>query len=359
MKPAYPGAMLSKSPARSKSWERTKRACIRLIGIAPVLPLAGAAYQFIATKRDERKYPPPGRLVDVGGHRLHILCSGEDGLENRPTVVMDAGWGDFSLAWSLVQPEVSKFAKVCVFDRAGLGWSDAAPGPRTSKQIARELRTLLRNAGINGPYVLVGHSFGAINVRLFASLYPNEVAGMVLVDPAHEDQAVRYGKRARHSLIMKIGLLLAPFGIPRLFLPIYATYHPAFSKKCKFSGSLVSAYRAILARTRHLHTSYDELVNIWESLDEARAAAGPLGDMPLIVITAPLKGHPADNAIWMEIHEELSRRSTRGRQIIAENSGHYPHYDEPELVIQAVRQVIEATDESGSRSKLHLEDIGP
>jgi pimeloyl-ACP methyl ester carboxylesterase len=321
----------------------TKQRAIRLIGIALILPLAGAIYQFIATRRDKRKYAPPGKLVDVGGHRLHICCSGDEHLNTGPTVVMDAAWGDFSLTWSLVQPEVSKFARVCAYDRAGLGWSDSAQGPRTSKQIAKELHALLHNAGIPGPYVLVGHSFGAINARLFASQYPDEVAGMVLVDPAHEDQPMRYGKKARHSPILKIGLLSAPFGIPRLLLPIYATYHPAYARNCKFSRSTLSPYRAVLARTRHLHTSYDELVNIWESLNEARDAAESLEGMPLIVITAPLRGYPDENAIWMDMQEELARRSSKGKQVIAKSSGHYPHHDQPELVIQAVRDVLAAS----------------
>src|SRR3989454_1075347 len=131
--------------------------------------------------RDFRRYPPPGRLVNVGGHRLHIYCTGG----GTPTVVMDSGFPGTSLSWTFVQPEVAKFTRACSYDRAGLGWSDAGPMPRTSRQIVDELHTLLRNARVEGPYVLVGHSFGTFTVRLYASTYPDEVAGMVLVVPTY------------------------------------------------------------------------------------------------------------------------------------------------------------------------------
>lgn len=160
---------------------------IGLAALVSVLAFVGAIYQVIATRLNEKKYPPPGRLVDVGGYRLHIHCLGREGVNDSPTVVMDAGIGECSLGWSLVQPEIAKFAHVCTYDRAGLGWSDSAPTARTSQQIVSDLHALLGNAGIEPPYVMVGHSFGGLNLRLYASRFPEEVAGMVLVDSAHED----------------------------------------------------------------------------------------------------------------------------------------------------------------------------
>ena len=160
---------------------------IGLAALVSVLALVGAIYQIIATQINEKKYPPPGRLVDVGGYRLHIHCLERESEKGGPTVVMDAGIGECSLGWSLVQPEIAKFAHVCTYDRAGLGWSDSAPTARTSQQIVSDLHALLGNAGIEPPYVMVGHSFGGLNLRLYASRFPEEVAGMVLVDSAHED----------------------------------------------------------------------------------------------------------------------------------------------------------------------------
>jgi hypothetical protein len=131
-------------------------------------------------------FPPPGRLVDIGGWRLHVNCTGESS-PGQPTVILEAGLGDFSVEWSLVQPRVARFARVCSYDRGGDGWSDLGPDPRTLHQIAGEWRTLLQKAEVSPPYVLVGHSYGGWLVRLYSYSYPGEVSGMVLVDAGEEE----------------------------------------------------------------------------------------------------------------------------------------------------------------------------
>src|SRR5438067_2718349 len=140
---------------------------------------AGAAWAQNETNQPPLR--PPGRLVDVGGWRLHLNCTGE-ARASQPTVILEAGIGDFSVEWSLVQPGVAKFARVCSYDRAGDGWSDLGPHPRTMHQIVYELHTLLEKAGVKPPFVLVGHSYGGWLVRLYASTYPAEVAGLALVE---------------------------------------------------------------------------------------------------------------------------------------------------------------------------------
>jgi len=129
--------------------------------------------------------PPPGKMIDVGDHKLHIHCSGPS--EMKPTVVFEAGGGAFSKDWSAVQSLLAKQLKTCAYDRAGLGWSDPGPTPRTLKQEVFELHNLLHSAQISGPIVLVGQSLGALNVRLYTSEYGDEVGGVVLVDPADEN----------------------------------------------------------------------------------------------------------------------------------------------------------------------------
>src|SRR5215212_4988242 len=146
------------------------RTLAALVGLLVVLGLIGASYEAIAAAGDARRYPAPGQLVDVGGYRLHIQCVGA----GSPTVVLDAGLSGSSLDWSLVQPELGRSTRVCAYDRAGMGWSDPGPQPRTPRQIADELHTLLTNAGIVEPYVLVGHSLAGKNVRLFALAHPDE-----------------------------------------------------------------------------------------------------------------------------------------------------------------------------------------
>jgi pimeloyl-ACP methyl ester carboxylesterase len=143
-----------------------------------ILAVAGAIYQAIATKLAERAYPAPGEMVDVGGYSLHINCVGH----GSPTVLLDAGSGGFSAQWVRVQREVSETTRVCAYDRAGMGWSEMGPQPRDAKQISGELHTLLYKAGIEGPYVLVGHSFGGMYMQTYAARYPEEVAGVALVD---------------------------------------------------------------------------------------------------------------------------------------------------------------------------------
>ncbi|HZI74994.1 MAG TPA: alpha/beta hydrolase, partial [Gemmatimonadales bacterium] len=172
-------------PIPSTTWRsgrRVLRAIGRtlaaLVGLIVVLGLVGASYESAAEAADVRAYPPPGQLVDVGGYRLHINCTGT----GSPTVVIESGWGDMSAAWGWVQPEVAKTTRVCTYDRAGMGWSEASPEPRVAREYAKELHTLLANAHETGPYVLVGHSMGGFTVLVYAHDYPADVSGLVLVD---------------------------------------------------------------------------------------------------------------------------------------------------------------------------------
>src|SRR5690349_16926484 len=169
----------------SATWRRGRRVLraigrrlAALVGLIVVLGLVGAIYESAAEAADVRAYPPPGQLVDVGGYRLHINCTGT----GSPTVVIESGWGDMSAAWGWVQPEVAKTTRVCTYDRAGMGWSEASPAPRVAREYAKELRTLLANAHETGPYVLVGHSMGGFTVLVYAHDYPADVSGLVLVD---------------------------------------------------------------------------------------------------------------------------------------------------------------------------------
>src|SRR3954447_27034480 len=136
----------------------------------------------LAQIADAPPFPPPGRLIDVGGWRLHLNCSGAS-KEGQPTVILELGLGDFSVEWSLVQPRIAATARVCSYDRAGDGWSDLGPYPRTLHQIVYELHTLLERANVRPPLLLVGHSYGGWLVQLYASEYAPQVAGIVLVEP--------------------------------------------------------------------------------------------------------------------------------------------------------------------------------
>jgi pimeloyl-ACP methyl ester carboxylesterase len=155
---------------------------LALAGLATI----GAVYQAVATAIDQRTYPPPGQLVDVGGYTLHLNVQGQT--TDQPTVILEAGMASFSSNWHWVQTELARDTRVVAYDRAGLGWSDAAPEPHDAQQSARDLHTALQQVRISGPYVLAGHSYGGLVMRAFADLYPDEVVGMVLVDASHPDQ---------------------------------------------------------------------------------------------------------------------------------------------------------------------------
>jgi pimeloyl-ACP methyl ester carboxylesterase len=298
-----------------------------LVALISTLALAGAIYQVIVTRLDQRRYPPPRRLVDVGGYRLHIHCSGPEGASG-PTVVMDAGMGECSLGWALVQPEIARFARVCTYDRAGLGWSDSAPTPRTSQQIVSDLHALLINGGIGPPYVLVGHSFGGLNARLYASQFPKEVAGIVLVDSAHEDLPFR------PPLLIRAGLLTAPFGIPRLFGQFVVSENPIFDRHSKYTA----AYPAIATSTKYLNTIRREWSAANESWSQARSSEHSLGDRPLVVLIARFNDELFSG--FRKNQKELAQRSRQGKLMIVENSSHHIQHDQPNVVIDAVRDVV-------------------
>jgi pimeloyl-ACP methyl ester carboxylesterase len=303
-----------------------------LIGL--VLALAGMIYENISEARDRRFNPEDGRLFDVGGFKMHMDCTGE----GSPAVILESGLGDSYVSWRKVQPQIAKFTRVCSYDRAGIGYSDSSSQPRTSGVIAGELHALLQAARIAPPYVLVGHSMGGYNVRLYASLYPSEVTGMVLVDASHPDQDNRFPpelKNMEGSWLREAEFLeyTSPLGIPRLM-------------------GLCDQDPVLRAAECNFHSAREgvaELKGFAESAVQT-AATGSLGDMPLAVLShdpeKPSADLPADlakptNEAWEKMQEELAHLSTRGTQVIAKNSSHYIQLDRPDVVIDAVRGVVE------------------
>jgi Predicted hydrolases or acyltransferases (alpha/beta hydrolase superfamily) len=298
---------------------------LRWIFLLLALLLIGLTLTAAAHASKAKLYPAPGTLVSVGKHRLHLFCKGD----GAPTVVMDAGLGGTSLDWVRVQPAVATYTRVCTYDRAGYGWSEPGPLPRTSSRIADELHTLLHQAGAQGPYILVGHSFGGYNVRLFASRYPKDTAGLVLVDSSHEDQYRRFRER--------LGVNTAPRGNFMLLTgPDVPENMPQEARKlAQLLGSMPSAY----------WTLRSELASLLSSADELRAAP-PLPDVPLVVITRGRRVWPRTPSgnrmerLWMELQDDLATRTSQVVHLIADHSGHYIQLDEPEMVMNAIMVMV-------------------
>jgi pimeloyl-ACP methyl ester carboxylesterase len=317
-----------------------KRILLLVVVLVGITWVAG----MFAKVRLAQQFPPPGQLVDVGGYRLHLYCVGS----GRPTVVFDAGVNDFSVQWIDIQAEVAKDYRACAYDRAGFGWSEASPTPRSSETMVRELHTLLEKAGIEGPYVLVGHSFGGMNMRLYAHRYPKEAAGLVQVDAAHEALSQRIpalqrapqqvaGQFRNLAWLTALGILaLAPEDIPGRGL----------------TGVALARYRAILATTHFFDTAAAESEAIEPSYAAMRQLnITSLGNIPLVVLSRGLAdplpdASDAENRAyeqaWKEMQTRLVTLSPRGRRVIAAQSRHYIHLTEPQLVVDAIRAVARA-----------------
>ncbi|PCJ66608.1 MAG: alpha/beta hydrolase [Candidatus Hydrogenedentota bacterium] len=319
---------------------------IRRIGIACAavvffLLLLGAMYQSGSMFMDSRKFPPPGEMVDIGGHSLHMITTGD----GPYTIVLEAGSGGTSLDWSRVQPELSEFARVFSYDRAGMGWSEPGTEPRTSQQIATDLHALLSKSNVEPPYILVGHSFGGLNVRMFAAEYPDEVAGLVLIDSIHEDffermpEGTREGTAAQLKML-SMGHTFSFTGIPRIFFPPLATQG--------LPPETQAAVNALGFHPKTYKTIYEEATVFEDSANQVRHDTRFDQDLPLLVLSRSVSEQWPANAnpekIWSELQTDLTKISNNSKQIVVEDCGHYIHIEKPAIVVQAIKDFIEKID---------------
>jgi len=306
-------------------------------------------------------YRPPGRLVDIGTHRLHLHCAGE----GAPTVIFDAALGASSLSWSLVQPPVARMTRACTYDRAGFGWSDAGPLPRTASRIADELHQLLREGAVAGPFVLVGHSYGGLVMRMFASRHLEEVAGLVLIEPAipeewatptPEQQALirrgvrlcRYGtSAARSGVAGLVSWLVKLRAIPAARAMVAIVSRGSLRRNDE--GILAPIWklpreaRRVLGRMwtrpQFFEALGSQIEHVCDSATELLRETGEhLGSLPLIVISSA-----AAHERRIAADLALAQRSRHGRHILAPDSGHWVPLDAPQVVVDAIADIVTRT----------------
>lgn len=288
--------------------------------------------------------PPPGRLVDVGGYRLHLHCTGT----GAPTVVLASGASAFAIDWALVQPEVARTNRVCSYDRAGMGWSDSTGLVPTAERSVTELHALLNAAGEKPPYVLVGASLAGLHVRLYQLRYPDEVAGLILVDPAHEDrlftmfkgEAVTIASLSAADLLSTLPSrpVRVPRRQPQRGAPFDKLPPDLHRTRIALDERLIASVPAVVG-PEIVHESAEGERAALAALREGSAAkTHPLGSLPLIVLT---RGVDADQGV-RDVHARAAALSTNSRHTIVDGAGHEVHLFAPAVVIAAIGDVVEA-----------------
>ncbi len=306
---------------------------------------AGALTQSALTADERTQYPPPGQLVSVGEHRLHLHCQGS----GKPLVLLESGLSGWSQDWALVQPQLARHTTVCSYDRAGYAWSEEAEQPRTGLLAVEDLRTLLRNAGLQGPtqgpMVVVGHSWGGMLAQMLAQTHPNEVAGLVLVDALHHDQTASMDPdtHARYSRNMRwltgSATWLAPLGLTRL------GNAPASVVLDKLPASEQPAAKGLAMQSKNYRTLYTEYMGIDPALAVARSLP-PLPAVPTVVLsTNDLSEFPPGwDTDYMRQHWITGQRTlakqTNAKHVVVADAGHYLQLERPELVVASVLEVL-------------------
>lgn len=311
------------------------RIVVLLIALIAIVIVAGCAYQSIAESNEARTYPPPGNLIDVGGYKLHLYCIGN----GAPTVILDAAFPAQVSNWVWVQPQIAKTTRVCAYDRAGHGWSDLGSEPRDAKQQARELKTLLEKANEKGPFVLVGHSLGGLYVREFAEMFPEQVAGMALIEGTHPDSWKRQNMTEGVGVdagILNVAPILARVGFFRAGLFSVPKADAALPEQQRAEEQAYFNSVKYFENLRAVNNSFSA------ALQQVRGTKS-LDNKPLVIVT----GTASENfqGIARELQEDLLKLSTNSVFISVDDATHSGLVDDERFAgetANAILKIVEA-----------------
>lgn len=330
-----------------KRWSvRLKRIGLWLTGIVLGLVVLGGLFQAVSTALD-RRARPQGQMVDVGGYELYLYCTGAS-QDGSPTVVLESGLGATSSVWGWIQPEVAKKTQVCSYDRAGMGWSDRGSPPRDAEHIAQDLHTLLTNAGIPGPYVLVGWSYGGLYIREYAGLYGDEVAGLVLMDSSYPDQwASTPERRALYKKVstqLRLAQVLSRLGVLR----VMGLLGPDPGLPEPFNHE----FKAAFAAAKDWDTQSAEFLAtpaIAAQVKEARFR----DDLPLAVLSATVHGTPAsEEQVWQSWQAEMASLSSNSILHVVDGADHASFWRDPETLKVSIAAILDVVDAAQNRRAL-------
>ncbi len=330
------------------------RSLLVVFGMCCLVTAIVSVYHVWDTNMELKAHPAPGRMVEVNGLKYHLNCMGT----GSPTIILEAGLGESSLSWYPVQAKLAETTRVCSYDRAGLGWSDPAGDPMSPEQVAENLHTLLRSAGIAPPYLLVGHSRGGLFCRSFYHQFPNEVTGIVLVDSVHDNGASReypYAKwdYFKQRVQIAIAVPLSRIGLVRIMGWANADRQPS-----PLPADIVAAKSAIQNRTDTAKAVVNEITVMRRSLAPSTPPPLSLGNLPLVVLTsgkridielakqkAKAEKTSVEDAVALaqidrSLQQELVALSSNSKQVIAEKSGHFIMYDQPDLLVGSVLKLF-------------------
>ena len=334
-------------PGGSRIGRWVKRILVGIVGLIVLATVVGTIWESVSWRKTLAQYPPPGKLVDIGGRKMHILCVGT----GSPTVVLEAGLDVGGIVgWSLVQDSIGLNTRTCAYNRAGIIWSEPAPAPHNAATVANDLHALLAAAGEKPPYVLVGHSLGGPYIMTYTKHYGDEVAGLVFVDASHPEQVKRMaaviGKTPDAQLgLIRVASALSWAGVVRMA--------SGQMDMPKVPRDRVAAMQGYLSR------SLGQMLLEEDAIDSTFAEAGTfrtLGDRPVVVLTAmapmdtttlktlkitPEKAKKFQEA-WLKMHDEEASWSSRSRHEIVTDATHYIQIDRPDVVIRAVREVVDS-----------------